>query len=74
MSCLLRLSTPLKSNLRHFYPAETDCSLTVMPFRQPLPRRTHKSQSHVCAWKRVHASRCHTGQPNMTHALIVLDN
>jgi len=40
MSCLLHLLTPLKSNLRHFYPAETDCSLTVMPFSQSLPRRS----------------------------------
>jgi len=47
--------------LRHFSAAKTDYTISAAPYSQSLPRPTHKRQSPVRAWKRVHSSRCYAG-------------
>jgi len=59
MSCLLRLSTTLKSNFKAFFFSRNRLLLTVTPFSLSMSRPTHKGQSPAQAWNRVHASRCH---------------
>ena len=66
-SCLLRLSTPIKSNFKALYPSRNRLralsdAIVLLAGRCYVGQ---KRQSPARAWKSVHAGRCHAG-----HSLI----